>query len=316
MDTVLQTAFPVFTVILTGFIAARFKIISDDDITALNRFVFRIAMPVAVFGLTARTAPLKLADLHYAFTYLVAGCLSLSLAYFIGRIIFSLSPPEAGLHGFAATFGNAIFLGLPIAQSLEGWSRPFIILMLMEGIVMLTIFSILIEAPGYKEVKNQKSKNRPSLLNIIKRPLKNPIVVGALAGFFYSMTNIGIALPINNFLDLLGRAAGPVALFSLGLFLAKQKMTSKTFYNWPIFHIIIFKLGLLPLLFFTGLRLGGSFSDEQIGAALLFTLVPTGILVYLQANQRGYYIDKATSAIAATTLLSILTISFALYFYG
>lgn len=312
MHAIFEIALPIFAVITTGFVAGKFGIIQDSDSTALNRFVFNIAMPVALFGLTSRTDPLQLSDAHYVGVYLVSSFTILFGSYFIGRRFFSLPKPDAGIHAFTSTLGNAVFLGLPIAQGIAGWGRPFVVLMLAEGLVLITIASILIAA----RVDDGANDLKTSLSEIILRPLKNPLVMGALTGFIYGIIGAPMPVPFASFLDILGRAAGPTALFSLGLFLSFNTINKQMLTSAPVIQATVFKLMLLPLMMFIGLTVMG-IEDEQVwGAAMLFTLVPAGIGAYIQASARGRYVPETATAIAVTTVLSVLSVNGVLYFFA
>ncbi len=310
MTVILTIALPIFAVIATGFASGRFGIIHSDDGLALNRFVFNIAMPVAIFGLTSRTDPLTPSDLSYSGIYLIASLATLGISYMIARRIFSLPRPDAGVHAFASTLGNAVFLGLPIAQNITDWGRPFIVLMLAEGLIIITLASILIAA----RVDEEKTTLKTRLLEILLRPFKNPLVLGTLSGFIFGLTGLPLPNPVSAFLDILGRAAGPTALFSLGLFLSANSIKSQKIFSAQILQIASFKMILLPILMLVGLHIIGINDRNILGASMLFTLVPAGIGVYIQASARGRYAAEAATAIIVTTVASILTVNATLYF--
>ncbi len=301
--------------------------IGQDDVGALNRFVFKIAMPVALFGLTAQSAPMQLRDGVFAGVYLFSALLILGMSYGVGRFYFKLEKPDAGVQAYGSTLGNVVFLGLPIAQSVESLARPFVVLMLVEGVTIITIASILIAAKTIQEesrieagIKKGKDKSEAShnmvayhWREIALRPFKNPIVMGALGGFIYSLLPLPMPATIATFLDILGRAAGPTALFSLGLFLSTTKVERSAVFSKAVLLIALMKMLVFPLCVYIGLSLVGITDKSIIGACLLFTILPSGITVYIQASQRGRYVKEAATAIAVTTCLSVLSISFILY---
>ena len=123
MHAAINLALPVFAVIAAGLTAGRFGLMTASDSQSLNKFVFRFAMPAALFGLTATTAPPGTEALSLAAAYAVAGFAAIFGGYYMARLLFPVSKQEAGAHGFASTLGNAVFLGLPIALTVEGWAR-------------------------------------------------------------------------------------------------------------------------------------------------------------------------------------------------
>ncbi len=306
MSAVISVALPVFAIIAAGFIAARVSALGPDDAQALNRFVFRLAMPVALFGLAARTEPPGVADLGIAGAYAVAALIAMFGGYFASKALFRLNSPEAGAHGFSSTLGNAVFLGLPIAMNIDGWARPFIVLMLIEGTVFIAIGAALM-AP---------KENGAGVLANLAGAFRNPLVIGMAAGFVYSALGLPLAGPFETFFDYLGRAAGPTALISLGLFLATHQFPPVGQVAGRVALIAAAKMALLPALAL-GLAMALGVSDPNyIGALALFTFVPTGVVSFIMASQYGVYKTEAAAAVLTTTLLSVLTISAVLFYFA
>ena len=55
MQAILNVAFPIFGVILAGYLAGRWRILGGEATAALNAFVSYFALPVLFFGTLART---------------------------------------------------------------------------------------------------------------------------------------------------------------------------------------------------------------------------------------------------------------------
>ncbi len=306
MSAVISVALPVFAIIAAGFVAARLSALGADDAQALNKFVFRLAMPVALFGLAARTEPPGVDDLGIAAAYAVAALVAMFGGYFASKALFSLTGPEAGAHGFSSTLGNAVFLGLPIAMNIEGWGRPFIVLMLIEGTVFIAIGAALMAT---------KEKGASVIANLTGAA-RNPLVIGMAAGFVYAAIGLPLTGPFDVFFDYLGRAAGPTALVSLGLFLATHQFPPVGQVAGRVTLIAAFKMALLPAIAL-GLAMAFGVSDPNyLGALALFTFVPTGIVAFIMTSQHGLYKTEVAAAILTTTLISIVTVSGVLWVFA
>ena len=309
MSAVLSIATPVFAVIAIGLYAGRSGIAPASDVAAINRFVFKFAMPAALFGLTAGADPIAGRDLILAGIYGASALTVMLTAYMIGLRLFSLSPPEAGAHAFASTLGNAVFLGLPIALAVEGWFKPFVVLMLVEGIGVIALGAALMDP---------SKKKGP--LGYLAAPFRNPLVIGMAAGlvasFITSATNLNLPGPIATLLTTLGRAAGPAALFSPGLFLATTPRPPIAEVRGKIGAILSLKMIALPALMFAGLSVAGISEPGILGPAMLFSVVPSGVGAFVMASQFGHYEREAAAAVAVTTLLSMISISCVLVIYG
>ncbi|WP_425410918.1 AEC family transporter [Hyphococcus sp.] len=310
MSAVITVALPVFAIIAAGLTAGRLNLMSIADSAALNKFVFRIAMPAALFGLTAGTQPPGAEDLAIALSYGAAGLAAIFGAYFLSQPLFKLTGPEAGAHALSSTLGNAVFLGLPIALTMEGWARPFVTLMLIEGVAIIAIGSALL-APR---------KEGASFLNrmsgYIIGPFKNPLVIGMAAGFLYSAFGLPFSGPAETFFSLLGRAAGPTALFSLGLFLATQPPPPLRQVGGRVGAIAAMKMAVLPAMALGAAALFGVSDPHYLGALALFVFTPSGVGSFIMASQAGVYQTETAAAVSAATFISVLTISGVLVAFG
>ena len=226
MYAVINLALPVFAVIAVGVLAGRFKLMTGDEAQALNKFVFRFAMPAALFGLTAGTAPPGPEDFSLALSYGVAALTAIFGAYFLSQLLFPLTKEESGAHGLSSTLGNAVFLGLPIALTVEGWASPFVVLMLVEGIFIIAIGAALMTPRDSITTLSKRA------MKFITDPFRNPLVAAAAAGFVFSALGFALTGPFELFFDILGRAAGPTALFSLGFIPGNPSVSSHWRGRW------------------------------------------------------------------------------------
>jgi malonate transporter and related proteins len=302
MNAVFAVALPVFGIIAAGLLAGRLKLMNAGDSAALNKFVFRFAMPAALFGLTATTPPPGAEDAAIAMSYAVAAITVIFGGYFVSQKLFDLQKPEAGAHGFASVLGNAVFLGLPIALNVEGWGRPFVTLMLVEGIFVIAIGAALM-AP------RRDGGGLSRLAGYFAGPLRNPLVVAMAAGFLFSALGFSLTGPLETFFSLFGKAAGPTALFSMGLFLATNPFPDMQKIQGRIAAIAIGKMIILPTIALGAAFLLGVNDPNYLGALALFVLVPCGVGSFIIASQYGVYQTETAAAVSFTTIMSVLTIS-------
>lgn len=310
MSAVITIALPVFAIIAAGLAAGRLKLMTAGDSAALNKFVFRFAMPAALFGLTAGTAPPGAEDLIIAVAYAIAAVACMAGAYVLAQMLFPVSKEEAGAHALASVFGNAVFLGLPLALSIEGWARPFVSLMLIEGTLVIALGAALM-AP------RQTGGNIFSqAFGYLSGPLKNPLIIGLVAGFLYSALGFSFSGPAATFFSLLGRAAGPVALFSLGLFLATHSFPAFKAVAGRVSLVAFVKLALMPAIALGAAMLMGLDDPAYWGALALFVFVPSAVGSFVMASQYKVYMSETAAAVSFTTILSVLTVSAVLVFFA
>ena len=302
MNAVITVALPVFAIIGAGVVAGRIRILPSEDVAALNRFVFRFAMPAALFGLTARAAPVSGDDLKMALAFGLTALIAILGNYALSRRLFGLSPQEAGAHGFSSGFGNAVFLGLPIAMSIPGWAPHFVVLMLVEGIGVIALGAALL---------SPRDSAKP--LKLLLAPFRNPLVAAMILGLIFSgfaaVTPLALDGPVGVFFDLLGRAAGPTALFSLGLFLATTPTPPFGAVAGKVASIAVVKMIFLPAAVLGALYFMGVTDPALLGATALFTATPVAVGAFVMSSQYGAYARETAAAVAATTVFALLSIS-------
>lgn len=310
MSAVIAVAFPVFAIIALGYAAGRLRLVEASDGAALNRFVFRFGFPAALFGLMSAATGMSGDDGKIALAYGLPAIVLMLSIYVSTRYIFRLDGQDAGVHAFASVLGNAVFLGLPIALGVEGWARPFATLMLVEGIIIIGLGAALMAPRATSGALSGR------IIDFISRPFGNPLVVAAIAGFLFSLTGLVLPGPVRTFLDLLARAAGPVALFSLGLFLATHDFPRLGAIGGRIAAIVAVKIGALPLASLFLVSLLGVEDPAYRGALALFTATPTAVGAYVMATHYGRYASETAASVAVTTALSVATISVVLILFA
>ena len=307
----LAQALPVFAIIALGFFAGRANLIAGDQAQALNRFVFLFAMPAALFIFAATNPPPGLADLPFTGVYLGVAVGIFFVSPIMARTLFGLSLREAGAHAFGSTLGNAVFLGLPIVLTIEGWGAPYLLLMLCEGIVIIALGAAFITAPE----DGQTGVSLKAGADALRRVARNPIVLAMILGFLVAMLRLPVPEPAENFFRLLGRAAGPAALFALGVSLAVAPRGPVAERAGRLTAITLMKLIAMPGLTWLGMILIGA-TPEQTGAAVLFTSMPTAVAVFVQTAHERVYQNTIAAAITVTTLLSLLSVTLVLALFN
>src|SRR5699024_7100725 len=77
---------------------------------------------------------------------------------------------------------------------------------------------------------------------------KNPLVLAPIFGVFFSLFNSQMPIALDEFLSILGASSAPIALFTIGLFLAFEKQSIKL--QSTTVKIVFCKLIIHPLIAF------------------------------------------------------------------
>ncbi len=293
---------------VAGYMAGRFRLLNSDASAALSRFTFVAAMPALVFISLSRVPVEDFFDWPFLGT-LGGGMMAVYVfSVLVARFVFPASLTELGLHGLTAMFSSTAYIGLPIILIAFGEEAlvPGIIGAVITGVVFFPIAVFLAEI--------DKGNTRGSVvLSPLLGALKNPILLATGAGLAVSAAGIQVPAPVTTFCEILGDAFIPCALFSAGLFMVGCTVEGDV---KEIGWLVFVKLALHPLI--TWWLAYHVFQLEGIlpAIAVLQAALPSGVPVFVLAQQYGTFIARSNAVIFISTALSIFTLSGLLVFLG
>ncbi|MEE4380350.1 MAG: AEC family transporter [Candidatus Competibacteraceae bacterium] len=304
MQELFNIVLPVFCIILTGYLARHFNVLGEASAEALNRFVYYIAIPPLMFLTTARVPLAEILNGPFIAVYIVGNLLTLLLAVTVARLVFGYRDVRAlTVHGFAVTFANTVYMGIPLflaAFGREG-TTPIVVAALVSNVLFIGAAIVFFElgqagGKGYRRIVH----------DVGEALLKSPILLSLAAGLLVSYLEWRLPVPITNYLDMIANAAGPTALFTLGLSLYGHSLRTdfgevawlsfvKLVINpWITWGLILYLFPLEP------------FWAES---AVLIAAIPTGALVFVFAQRYGVYVRQSAAVVVVTTAVSVLTLS-------
>jgi len=303
MDALLTVSVPVFGLILCGYLAGYFGVLGAQSSEALNRFVYYFALPALLFIFVAR-APLE-RILYWPFLAAWGGSLALSfgLTALLARLVYRDRLAVVGLRSMNASFANTGYMGIPLAITAFGEAAglPAIIATAFMGIVLISLTIALIETD-----LSTKAGAGGIARDVGLALAKNPLVLSVAAGALVSAFGISIPLPLAKFFDLLSSAAGPCALFAIGLFISGQSVREGLHEAALITAI---KLLVHPAI--AWLLLATVFEVEPLWATvtILIAALPTGANCFVLAQRYNVFVAPTSATILLSTALSVVTVS-------
>jgi malonate transporter len=165
-----------------------------------------------------------------------------------------------------------------------------------------------------QSLSQPRARSRLGLLRDLTRALAtNPLVMAPALGLAVRASGLAMPTPIETFLTLLGGAAGPCALFALGLFLVGKRLRANAA---EVAWVTVVKLAVQPAVtWLLAVPLLG-LAPFWAGSVVLLSGLPTAALVFTLAQRYGVYVDRASSATLASTVLSVLTIPIIMVLFG
>jgi malonate transporter len=303
MQAIFNVAFPIFGVILTGYLAGKWRILGGEATAALNAFVSFFALPILFFGTLARTPVDTVLDpslmagfgLVVGATFLV-GMLSTRLAVRGGLARMSLQ-------GIAASWGNVGYMGVPLCLAAFGEAGlpPAMLTVIVTAVIAMVFGVMLIElevAAGHGPIL--------TFFNAAWNVARNPLPVSIAAGMAYSGLALPLPTPVEKWIDLLGAAAAPCALFAIGLFLSDKSVRSGLA---EAGLATVIKLLLQPLLAACVLPFFVDLKSVPGQVALLMAALPTAANAFVLARQFDIQVEQNTASVLLSTAFSVLTVS-------
>jgi len=301
---VLDVIFPIFGLLMVGYITVMLGWFDRSAIRGLTRFVFDFAVPMLLLR-TVSTAQLP-EDIPWNFlaSYYLATMLVLFSGLIITRIIYRITFSEQVVSAFSCSFSNTVLLGIPLVLLAFGdqGALPLFIIIGTHGFVMFPLFTIMMEIGqiGKASVKTLLVKTSYGLIT-------NPLVIGLLGGLGCNLLGITLWKPLDEITKLLGNAVTPGALFALGATLAgfRKKIQWK---ELPL--VVLIKIIIHPLLvWLLAVFVFGVKEAIWIQVLVILAALPTGVNPFLFASRYNAGQLLSSGAVFISTFISIFTLS-------
>jgi predicted permease len=310
MCNVLNAILPVFALILTGFICARRGILGPAATDSLNAFVVWLALPALLFQ---AMAGIDWAGLDHP-GFLAAFSGGMALTFLLSFLLGPLSRRPAhhrladrSIEGLDAAYANTGFMGIPLCLVALGHAAlvPAVIATILTACVLFAGAIVLIETDLHEEPRLGATLRKVGLA-LLRNPLVASPLLGLAAALLHGTTHMPLPPLLFRFTSLLGAAASPCALVTIGLFLAQSETAKET---GIITRLVALKLLVQPaitfLLAFRVFDMPALWADT----ALLLSALPIGTGPFMLAKLYNREAAVTSRAILVSTVLSLVTVS-------
>jgi hypothetical protein len=314
MLDVLRVTFPFFALVLCGYWAARRQMLPFEAIPGLNGFVLFFALPCMLFRFGANTPIAQLLDAGAFFMYLF--CALVMVAFVVA---ISLNKRfgwnDAAFGALVAAFPNTGFMGVPLLVALLGSAAagPAIVTIVIDMVITTSLCIALSRLDGAGEQGvGQAAKN--ALLGVVKNPMPWAILLGTV----FSAFQMELPGPVEKTVALLGDAASPVALFTIGAVLARSQKIMHHEQHGPLtwqdyVPIAMIKLFLHPVLVLVvGLAvisMGVPIDAFALKVMVLVAALPSASNVAMLSERFGADNGRIARIILVSTAAAFLTFS-------
>ncbi|MCW9034025.1 MAG: AEC family transporter [Alphaproteobacteria bacterium] len=304
MEAIVNVVLPVFAIIFAGYIGRRRNILGEGSSEALNGFVYYFSMPALFLVTLSRVDSSEIFNWPFIQSYLYGMLITFSLVFLIGKIAFSkMRLAERSLQGMAGMFGNTGYMGIPLVMVALGEAAvlPAVIATIINTAVIGGLIIVLVEVDLRSEAGGAGIAK-----DVFKSLATNPVLISPVIGISLSVMEVSLPNSIASFCDILGAAAGPCALFSIGVFLAGQPLREGI---GEISFLTIVKLLIHPLISWVLIVYVFEIKGIWGEVALLMAALPLGATVFVLAQRYDVYVQRSSSATLVTTIVSVITLS-------
>lgn len=277
----LNVVAPVFGVAFVGWLFAGLRRV---DLASLTDLVLYVSAPALVFSSLA-TQPLAPRSMAAVGGGVVAQALVCGAAAWLTFRLLRL--PGRGLY-LAAMFPNTGNLGLPLA--LFAFGRPG----LAAAVIVFVSITLVHYTLGLMIVSGS-----PHPGDALRQPLVHAAVLGVAA----ALLGIDPPAPIARFIELLGEAAVPLMLLSLGVRVRSVRLRRPG----PALLAVALRMGPGLAAAWAWVELFGLVGAER-GVVLVTGVLPSAVMNFVLAEAYGQQAEEVASAILLGTVISLATI--------
>jgi len=135
MNNIFFLVVPFFALVVTGYAAARWRILDAPGVLGINRFVYFFALPALLFNKMAETDfPRLVSESAFVLAHLVAGLVVFALMWGTAKVLFKAGRNTLAVMALAGCYGNIGFLGIPLLVSVLGGeaAAPLSLMLLID----------------------------------------------------------------------------------------------------------------------------------------------------------------------------------------
>ena len=287
---------PILIYMLGGAVLKRAGKLSDTTLNEVNRIIFSYCFPFLIFNSIYSTNLKEALNPGFLWAMAILFLLTTAVILMIFPRLFT-AKPVLGSTLQGVTRSNSLLFALPVVIAISGKdgaglaSLSIAVMVPLSNIVSVMILEVL---------RGEKLRPKSLFLSLIK----NPIIAGALTALAVKALGIRFPAVAERMIGDIASLVTPIALVTLG---AGLTLKDTMRYRRELAVVSLTKLFIIPLVFVLTIKLLG-FDKTAILTAMALSAVPTAVSSYPMAKAMGADAVLAGQIVAATSLLSMLTV--------
>lgn len=306
----LNATMPVFLMMCLGWFLRRIGLLDDVFASRMNRFVFRVALPVLLFQDLATEDFFSVWDPGYVAFCFAATLLSILLVTLCSLPIRDI--PARGEFIQASYRSSAALLGAAYIQNIYG-NAGMTPLMIIGAVPLYNIAAVVILTltaqqpdPASGPSALPEAHHSSIVLRTVRSIFTNPILVGIAAGLLWSLLRLPLPAIPAKVVGYVSATASPLGLIAMGASIDFHKIGGqmRASLTAVFFKLIGLEALFLPLAMVLGFR------GEKLVAILVMLGSPTTVTSFVMAKEMGHDGALSSGAVMITTIISAFTLTF------
>jgi malonate transporter len=303
LETILEALVPVFFGIALGYLGGWTRDLDNTHVGELNALVMDFAVPASIFATVVQASRTDLlAELPLAALLSASMLILFGATYATTTRAQGYAAPEASLQALTTSLPNYASAGLPLIAALLGPER------LVSVAVAIACGSILVSPITLVILERSAGGRRKGIAASVLGAVRKPIVLAPILAIAFVLTGVQLPPFATKSLTLMGQVAGGAGLFLTGLIVSAQTFRFNTS---VISQTLVSNLGH-PLLV-AGLAWVFMVAPSTAREAIVLAALPSGFFGILFGLRFGTASEVAGTTLIASTLLSALSLSAAIY---
>lgn len=332
----LQQMIVMFLMMAVGYLCYKKQILTEEVSKKVSAIVVNVANPCMILSSALTDQQMRGKELlqtlvivafMYAFLLVVAQLLP---------GLLRIRRESRGAYAAMTVFANIGFMGFPVLAAMYGngallygavFQIPFNILIYTYGVAVLTrkpdgcgkaVVDVKAEkcqaTQGITETVNEKFENKgdgsekpgkqQDRIEMLKK-IFNIGVIACIAAMLIYFLQIPIPSFLQAFITNLGNLTAPLSMMIIGASLAQMPL-KELFLDKKLLLFSLVKLLILPAVW---MLMVNRVAEQEIlrGVCLVMMATPAGSMTAMLAQQYGGDYETASSGVALTTVLSVVT---------
>lgn len=299
----LNATVPIFLLMMLGLFFRKIGWIDEAFASKMNKFVFLVPLPALLFEDLATVDFAEVWDMKF-----VLFCFCATLVSIAAAAAVSFLWKDRTIQGEfiqASYRSSAALLGIAFIQNIYG-NAGMAPLMIIGSVPLYNVMAVVVLSFFQPE---RKKLDRQVWIDTLKGIVTNPIILGIIAGLFWSALRLPMPPILEKTVSNIGAVATPMGLMAMGAAFDIRKAFGKArpAIAASVMKLVGFAAVFLPLAVWLGFR------REQLVAILIMLGSATTVSCYVMARNMGHEGVLTSSTVMLTTMCSAFTVTGWLY---